>query len=393
MRTDISTGPDKIPTLAWSALGRRSADNNVAERLLREGLACDPDNLLLRRKLAGHLYDQSRLTEAIAVLEPAIRRADSPTLRLRGMIASAAGDLDMAVEMLQQTGPGASPGDRSMLALAIARRDGFAAAGPIASDILISDPDNWQALSIEASRLAMRGDYADLDHLCGTLERRGARNAELFAVWASARASIGHAHAGRLVDYDACVSVDDLWGEQPDAFNAALRDELLGHPNIIAPHSTRSTIGGVRIDDLRTVEALLVKQLVDAIRNAIDIYADTMPKGAFNPLGRYNGGDVTLVIWALILSGEAHEKWHIHPAGLISGVYYVDLPEAMMGDAGALELGLLPLGGADSHPGWRKMVHPRQGMIVLFPSSYAHRTIPTAHTANRISIAFDVVHV
>ncbi|WP_264940398.1 2OG-Fe(II) oxygenase family protein [Sphingomonas caeni] len=386
---------DRIPPLDWVGLDRRSADNDMAEALLRDGLARDAGNMLLRRKLAGLLYDQSRLAEAVAVLAPAVAKEDGVALRLHGEIAGAAGDFDAAVKALETANGLSVPGSLVALALAVARRDGLAVASPVARAVLAETPDNWQALGIEASHLTAAGKHRELEELCVDLERRGARNAELFAVWASARAACGDdAGVSRLIDYASFLSVADIGASaraRPDDFNLALREELLGHRNLVKPHSSRATIGGERIDDLRTRDSPLVAQLTDCIRDAIDAYAASIQRGARNPLGRYSGGAVTLTIWALILDGAAHEQWHIHPSGLVSGVYYVDVPDGGDGEAGALELGLLPLGGAESQAGWRRIVRPANGLLALFPSSYAHRTIPVRQARNRISIAFDVV--
>ena len=374
--------------MEWVGLDRRVADMEVAEMLLREGLARDSGNSLLRRKLAGLLYDQSRLDEAIAVLEPVLVAGDGAALRLRGEIASAAGDFEMAVQALEQV-----PGQSGMMALAVAGRDGLNAASPIARAVLETSPDDAQALNVEAKHLLAAGRAAELDTLCATLDHRGARGAELFATWASARAALGDdAGVRRLIDYASFLAVEDLHAPQDlNALNAELRREILGHCNIVHPHATRATLGGLRIDDLRTVGTPMVARLVEKIREAVDVYAARTPRGAPNPLGRHPGGAVTLTIWALLLDAEAHEQWHIHPSGLVSGVYYVDVPEGVEGDAGALELGLLPLGLPDSPPGWRRIVRPRVGALVLFPSSYAHRTIATGREGSRISIAFDVV--
>jgi tetratricopeptide (TPR) repeat protein len=384
--------PDE-PPLEWAGLDRRVADMDLAERMLREGLARERGNMVLRRKLAGLLYDQSRLDEAIAILEPALIARDGAALRLRGVIACAAGDFDAAVQAYEQANTVSPPTTSGALALAVARRDGLDAASPIARAVLETSPDDWQALSLEASRLMAEGKAAELDALCAALEHRGARGAELFATWASAKAALeDDAGVRRLVDYETFLALEDI-NAPPDLhdFNTQLRQEILGHCNIVRPHSNRATYGGMRIDDLHTVDTPMVARLIEKIRDAINVYAARSPRGACNPLGRHPGGPVTLTIWALILDAEAHEQWHIHPSGLVSGVYYVDVPEGLEGDAGTLELGLLPLGALDSPRGWRRIVRPRMGTLVLFPSSYAHRTIATGRETSRISIAFDVI--
>jgi tetratricopeptide (TPR) repeat protein len=202
--------PDE-PPLEWAGLDRRVADMDLAERMLREGLARERGNMVLRRKLAGLLYDQSRLDEAIAILEPALIARDGAALRLRGVIACAAGDFDAAVQAYEQANTVSPPTTSGALALAVARRDGLDAASPIARAVLETSPDDWQALSLEASRLMAEGKAAELDALCAALEHRGARGAELFATWASAKAALeDDAGVRRLVDYETFLALEDI---------------------------------------------------------------------------------------------------------------------------------------------------------------------------------------
>ena len=106
-------------------------------------------------------------------------------------------------------------------------------------------------------------------------------------------------------------------------------------------------------------------------------------------------GHVRFNSWASLLHGDGHQRWHIHPDGWISGVYYVDLPKLQRDDGGRegdIEFGVFPFNNempnVDSYC-WR--IKPEAGTMLLFPSYYAHRTWPTEVSDWRLSIAFDVI--
>lgn len=90
-----------------------------------------------------------------------------------------------------------------------------------------------------------------------------------------------------------------------------------------------------------------------------------------------------------------HERPHFHPSGWLSGVYYVKVPKAVPPmpneKAGWIEFGRPPE-HLDSGGLYEvRLVEPREGMLLLFPSYFFHRTIPTDCDEERISVAFDVI--
>jgi cytochrome c-type biogenesis protein CcmH/NrfG len=94
--------------------------------------------------------------------------------------------------------------------------------------------------------------------------------------------------------------------------------------------------------------------------------------------------------WSVRLTGEGFHVNHVHPAGWISSAFYVALPEAAMGGeshAGWLSLGEASELGLDLPP--IRLIEPKPGRLVLFPSSMWHGTRPFAE-GERLTIAFDV---
>jgi tetratricopeptide (TPR) repeat protein len=95
--------------------------------------------------------------------------------------------------------------------------------------------------------------------------------------------------------------------------------------------------------------------------------------------------------WSVRLTSGGHHANHIHPAGWFSSAFYVALPDpAQRGDATA---GWLTLGepqdrlGLDLAP--TRLIEPKPGRLVLFPSTMWHGTRPF-DAGERLTVAFDV---
>jgi len=96
--------------------------------------------------------------------------------------------------------------------------------------------------------------------------------------------------------------------------------------------------------------------------------------------------------WGLIQRGGAYEDWHTHRGGWLSGVYYLRIPEGLSVERGCIEFGPPPsLGGRLDNVIVSRRYPPAEGMLILAPSHYHHRTIPSGLDEYRVSFAFDVV--
>jgi hypothetical protein len=84
---------------------------------------------------------------------------------------------------------------------------------------------------------------------------------------------------------------------------------------------------------------------------------------------------------------------HIHPAGWLSGVYYLQVLEASpeRPQEGWIEFGRPDPALAGSTDSTTRLVRPEAGTMVLFPSYFYHCTLPFEIPGPRISIAFDVM--
>ena len=94
--------------------------------------------------------------------------------------------------------------------------------------------------------------------------------------------------------------------------------------------------------------------------------------------------------WHVILKKQGYQEAHNHPAGWLSGVIYLKVVPPLGIDEGAIEFSLN--GVNYSNPNSPQLVYkPKQGDIILFPSSLHHRTIPFSTDTERIVVAFDLL--
>lgn len=101
--------------------------------------------------------------------------------------------------------------------------------------------------------------------------------------------------------------------------------------------------------------------------------------------------ELSLSGWAVRLLEGGHQSEHIHPGGWLSGVFYLQLPKVDNRDEGAIEFGLWGYNYPILNENYPKQrYYPKEGNLVLFPSSLFHRTIPFRSNEERVSIAFDL---
>lgn len=92
--------------------------------------------------------------------------------------------------------------------------------------------------------------------------------------------------------------------------------------------------------------------------------------------------------WSVRLVDGGFHSVHVHPRGCISSALYFSLPEGLSEDEGSLTLGEPPPElGLDLDP--TRLVPPKVGQLVLFPSWMWHGTRPFPK-GERLTVAFDV---
>jgi len=138
--------------------------------------------------------------------------------------------------------------------------------------------------------------------------------------------------------------------------------------------------------EIAVLRAMLADAIADHIAGLPPFDADHPVLGVSRDAFRFSGS------WSSLLTAGGRHTNHVHPNGWLSSALYLDLPAAIGADLsrpdGWLTFGLPPeeMGIALAPI---RLVEPRPGRLVLFPSVMWHGTLPFA-AGRRLTIAFDV---
>jgi tetratricopeptide (TPR) repeat protein len=261
---------------------------------------------------------------------------------------------------------------RDLLASALAQEADYQPAHLAMAHVLIRLGD-WQAAAThaqEAARLAPHDQSA-------------------WALLSVAWRLLDDAREDWLIDYEAHVLLTTVvgidWLEL--AANLTARHRTMAHP------ADQSLRGGTQTrGTLFESPDPLVQALKEAIRTAIRGQIGALPHDPAHPFLSRNSGDISFpTSWSVRLRGAGFHVSHIHPEGWLSSALYIALPpEVGEGDAGTLAFGVPDAAlGLDLPP--RRIVRPRVGQLVLFPSFVWHGTVPFQSDQPRMTVAFDAV--
>ena len=374
----------------------------VLRATVRDGAA--PPKVRLR--LAQLLNQLDLFAETIDLL----RTADALGYGEQMLLAAAyfarneAGDTGRALEATKKAL--ALAGDDHERAAALAdqaralfREDRTEGARALLHEALERDPGNAEACKRLTVDLLLHGDAAAALAVTDTLAAQGIGHARLLEARATALAMLGEHDAARdVLRLDAflhqeTIAAPDGW-DNLTAFNAKLAEELLAHPAIRYERHGTASVESWRIDSLVAGDGPLARLLIDRIVAAAQRHADTVA-GVDHRWTAAAPPEAVMRSWCVITEGSGYERWHMHPFGWMSGVYYVAVPDAV--SAGTDRDGCLMLGLSDRVLSaetiaaiGHHLVRPRPGLLALFPSHSYHHTFPHRAAGKRICVAFDI---
>lgn len=190
----------------------------------------------------------------------------------------------------------------------------------------------------------------------------------------------------------ALVAVHDLDDDLPPLDRLA--DVLRSVHTSGGEYLDQSVRGGTQTDGplLARIEPE-IRKLRSAIVGAVERYVANLPeRDETHPLlsaprnrqVRFSGS------WSVRLKDRGYHASHVHPQGWISSALYVALPQEPDSErnAGWLHLGAPSLGLGDASRPLR-LIQPKPGRLVLFPSWMWHGTRPFS-AGERLTVAFDV---
>lgn len=211
--------------------------------------------------------------------------------------------------------------------------------------------------------------------------------------------------ARHLLDFEGLIQCD-LPQEAPgydtiEQLNADLVEFTLSHSTLAYEPAQKSTQAGSQTANIQNDNAKPITALRRLIKQGVDRYCQDHANQIPHPYLDSMPLQFSFDIWATVLNPEGLQKPHFHPGGWLSGVYYPALPSAMQNTDNKLA-GHIEFGRPQDQFGFKAKplthpVQPQEGLMVLFPSYFYHRTIPFDINAGpnnnqtRISFAFDAV--
>ena len=240
------------------------------------------------------------------------------------------------------------------------------AAVKIADDFLSFWPGDTTMLAFRSAALNEANDQKGLSHL-SDFQRL--------------------VHLTRL---NAPRGYDDL-----KSFNSALSNFVLNHPSLVMAPESYSTVNGRHTAELMDKPEGPIKTLKKMIWDAVNVYRTDVPIDPNHHWCAHRPKKTKILGWSVVMDSQGYQLSHMHPSGWLSGVYYPKLPNVIADEDPGRE-GWIEFGRTTDHFYGSKeptvhCIKPEEGMMLLFPSYFYHRTIPYTSDQHRISIAFDVI--
>lgn len=379
--------------------------------LLRQALSARPGTSSVRKQLARLLTRVDAFDEVIALLSTGnsqelcaqtrhllvtalfARSSESNTAHAAALLADA---LKLELSKAERASVLAD------LAKARRRSGDEATAFELLETALKLDPASDKALHRLARERLLRQQFSETLVLTEGLVQQGVVHSRLMATRTMAFAGSGDIDAARhwsgLPAFlsQSMVEVPSGWASLSE-FNLALSAEITGNPDLRYGRFGTSSIRTWRVDDPSLGQVPAVRALLERVAAQANRTAATYRTAAANnhPWLAATPRRAVLRSWCVMAEGEGYEQWHMHPEGWMSGVYYVQAPQAVVtgvDPAGCLGLGLPGglIGDAAAHCFGETLLRPEPGLLALFPSQVYHHSYPHRTAERRICIAFDI---
>jgi len=354
--------------------------------------------LLFNRGLV--FFRMERMEQALADFEllSHLEPASADTWTNIGLIHARSGRPQAALENLQRA-ERLRPGDPVILrgiANALRETGQLQAAADVHQRVMSATPNDPAALTDYALCLLAQGDIQRADTLYQrVLQFDPGDQTALAGLYMTGKELGDHARVEQLMDYNHLLDSDDALADAMSDLSA-LRELTLAHEDLIWEPAGRSTSRGRQspmLDlshdpELRRFEQLLLRAVQSRMR-ALNAAA----RLSNHPWMRGHPPRWRLQSWITVLDQGGHQAPHIHPAGWLSGVFYVDAGQPTTPAAGNLLFGHPQEGLPFQSPDLEHRLVPGSGTVVTFPSYFFHNTVAYQGPSPRISIAFDVIPV
>jgi len=296
--------------------------------------------------------------------------------------------LDWTAAGLKRWGPDSMI--RTYRAVALSGLDRDSEARELIDTVAAADPGFIAAHVTRAHILLKSGEAAAAAEAALVAARSDPTQQSAWALLTTAWRLLDDPREHWLCDYENLVIPIDLEIDQRLAEALERRHLTAAHP------PDQSLRGGTQTrGNLFETRDPVILATADQLRDAVEARLHQLSVDPSHPfLGRNTGRIAFPASWSVRLRSAGNHVSHMHPAGWMSSAYYVSLPaEVADGSAGgcltfgvpdaALKLDLPPC----------RVVRPKEGRLVRFPSFLWHGTTPFASEQARLTVAFDMVPV
>jgi tetratricopeptide (TPR) repeat protein len=377
-----------------------------AETQFKHALALAPDHAPCYVNLSAALHAQGKCDEAVAVCQQGLQKFPQNADLLGNLAVNldTAGRLDEALALLERTVAENPQNARAhhhigSISLKTGQLERAEQALKRASDL---NPRDILSFSGRGEALLKAGRAAEAVDAFDAALRLNVYDVRSLALKTLALAETGRTEEERwLSDPHRLAGRHRLaeTGYSPQAIqalNAELAEFALGHPSMQLDPPQNATYKGYHSGNL----ALARNAAVDKLKNFIAFALEERRKGLAaedpkHPFVRAVPRAFNLHLWSVKLAGEGKMVPHIHTSGWLSGVYYVDVPDAVndpqSGQAGWLRLGPARHDIPMTKQPLTNTLQPEPGLMFTFPSYVWHETVPLPpDSGTRLCYSYDL---
>lgn len=363
-----------------------------AIRSYRRAIGDQPDLLEAQAALAELLPQVGRSAEALDGYRHAIARSPDTGALWVAALEAAKAQREWGQLLVWADAAQARFGADTMIAVFAAHalsalgRDGE--AFDRLSPALRAEPDYAPGHTTMAHVLIRLGEYRQAAQAAGTATQLRPADQSGWALLGTIFRLLEDEREHWLCDYERLVIPIEM------SLDTGLKAALEARHHAQAHPADQSLRGGTQTrGNLFHSADPAIQSLARDIAGAVESRLVTLPADPAHPFLARNHGRVMFAgAWSVRLKSEGFHISHIHPEGWLSSALYVSLPGCVSAGTGA---GALAFGVPDAALGLdlppRRIVHPHEGLLVLFPSYLWHGTTPFVDEKERLTIAFDAL--
>lgn len=376
-------------------------DQKTALRNLRVLAPQNPKNSEIQCMLSKILIESGRLLESKKVLEQAMLvNPDDPSIATQLAITqSELGNYDKA-EILHKKltkkyrNAFLSHFNYGLFLVNIGERERALSCFKRCQQIVPNAPEAQEQIEklLQSDKNCLTAIYQDIEkEHWGEAERRLRENEGLIEpieFWAAVNElpKENQEKLGGIEAFDSEVQIKTV--ELYSAFERKkcledLIDTVKNTESLIWNRAGKPTRYGLQSHEiLKESQSKYIQDLCIRLNEAARAYMENKP--LLQKIRDQKKGNLELSGWCVVLKKGGHQKRHIHPESLVSGVVYIKLPSESADEQKKEGNLVFPSNNM-------KMVTPKEGMAVLFPSYLPHETVPISSDDERICIAFNLI--